>query len=210
MPQTNRRVCESVVQLRDNQTGLPTIWGYAAVFYDPADPGTRYRIWRDLEERIMPTAFNRALRECDPLALFNHEKSAVLGRLSSNTLRLSVDARGLRYEITTPDTATGREVVELVRRGDVRGSSFSFVPKVTKERKLDAPVDGVRWIVEIEDCDLYDVGPVTIPAYTGTEAGVRLAGVDGEAVRNGVVQRLQAAAHWDSLRVELVLAEQGG
>lgn len=209
MPQPSRRDLSRPVELRNNSTGagMPTIVGYAAVFYDPNDAGTRYRIWRDLEERIMPGAFDRALRECDPLALFNHGRSAVLGRKSSGTLRLSVDARGLRYEIDPPDTSTGREVVELVRRGDVRGSSFSFVPKVTTERKLDAPVDGVRYIVEVMDCDLFDVGPVTEPAYASTEAGLRLSGGDGEAARNALVERMRARADRDMVDLSIALMQ---
>lgn len=210
MPTPTRRSLAHPVQLRENPAGgLPSIWGYAAVFYDPNDPGTRYQIWHDLEERIMPGAFDRALRECDPLALFNHDPSKILGRRSSETLRLSVDARGLRYDITPPDTATGREVIELLRRGDVRGSSFAFVPKTTREREEKADDGRTRYILEVEDCDLYDVGPVTYPAYSGTEAGVRAAGDDGEAIRNAVAARLTGRGHLARMDLEMMLLDVG-
>lgn len=208
MSEQRRRDTSRPVELRNVAGGgMPVIVGYAAVFYKPDDPGTRYRLWHDCEERIMPGAFDRALRECDPLALFNHGRSAVLGRLSSGTLRLSVDERGLRYEIDPPDTNTGREVVELVKRGDVRGSSFAFIPKTTKETRLDAPTaDGVRYVLEVIDCDLFDVGPVTEPAYAGTEAGVRLAG-GGRETRDAMVRRMQAAFHRDMLALELAICD---
>ena len=41
-------------------------------------------------------------------------------------LRLWTDQRGLGYEIDVPDTTAGRDILEYVRRGDVRHSSFAF------------------------------------------------------------------------------------
>jgi HK97 family phage prohead protease len=52
----------------------------------------------------------------------------VLGRNKSGTLRLSVDGIGLRYEIDPPDTQAARDLIESLRRGDVSGSSFAFLP----------------------------------------------------------------------------------
>lgn len=156
------------VETRAGGTG-PVIAGYAAVFYDAADPGTEYRLWEDIVERIMPGAFDRAVRDKhDVRALFNHDASRVLGRTQSGTARLSVDARGLRYEIDPPDTQDGRDVVKLIERGDVSASSFGFVPMVTAYRE-----EGKVYVVERQDVDLFDVSPVTFPAYTATEVGVR-------------------------------------
>jgi HK97 family phage prohead protease len=209
LPTLTRRSLAQPVQLRDAATpgAMPTIWGYAAVFYNPSDPGTRFQIWDDLEERIMPGAFDRAMKESDPFALFNHDTSRILGRASSGTLRLSVDQRGLMYEITPPDTATGREVIELLRRGDLRGSSFAFVPTVETERKEQTPDGRTRMIVEVSDLDLYDVGPVACPAYSGTEAGIRAAGADGKAIRDRVVERLKARADLAFIELALILDE---
>lgn len=211
MRSINRRSSSHPVQLRDAAApgGMPVIWGYAAVFYDPADPGTRYQIWDDLEERIMPGAFDRAVRECDPVALFNHDDNRILGRLSSGTLKLSTDSRGLRYEITPPDTATGREVVELLRRGDIRGSSFAFIPTIETERTEKQPDGRTRMIVEVQDCDLFDVGPVTYPAYTGTEAGIRAAGHDGKAIRDRIAGRIKQRADLAFIELALVMDASG-
>lgn len=157
----------------------PVITGYAAVFYDPADAGTEYRLWDDTVERILPGCFDRAMREDDCRALFNHQDGAVLGRTTSGTLKLSVDKKGLRYEIEPPDTQTARELVELIRRGDVTGSSFSFLPKSTTWSRVDD-----TYVIERKDVTLFDVGPVTFPAYASTEAGVRAAHADqADAVR---------------------------
>lgn len=184
------------VKLHERAGALPLIQGYAAVFYNAGDPGTRFMLWEDFEERILPGAFDKALTRDNVLGCFNHDVNKILGRSTAGTLRLSVDARGLRYEIDPPDTATGREVVELLRRGDVSGSSFMFEVTDGASRKEN----GV-YIREISGVKLYDVGPVTFPAYTGTEAGIRAAG-DLTALRREV-DRLRGEPDRDLIAVTL-------
>lgn len=142
--------------------------GYASVFYRAQDPGTEYPLWDDLVERIMPGAFDRALREDDVRALFNHDPSIVLGRTTSKTTVLTVDDTGLRYEIALPDTNQARDLAALIERGDITGSSFAFVT----ERATWVEEEN-RSIRQIEAVRLYDVGPVTYPAYKATTTGVR-------------------------------------
>jgi HK97 family phage prohead protease len=67
---------------------------YGAVFFDPDDSGTEYEMYDDVFERIMPGAFDKALREDDVRGTFNHDSSCLLGRTASGTMRLSVDRRG--------------------------------------------------------------------------------------------------------------------
>ena len=77
----------------DGDDKPPVITGYGAVFYDPNDPGTEFRIWDDMVERIMPGAFDRAIREDDVRSFFNHDENIILGRNRSApaTLALSVE-----------------------------------------------------------------------------------------------------------------------
>lgn len=160
---------------------VPTIVGYGAVFYN-GTPETEYRLFDDLIERIMPGAFANAIGpNADIHSLFNHNSSLVLGRTRNRTLRLSVDQRGLRYEVDPPPTTQARDVVELLKRGDVTGSSFEFMPrKVAYVRGKDGQPD----IRELHDVELFEVGPVTFPAYAGADAGLRADGADaGERVR---------------------------
>lgn len=151
---------------------LPTIVGYGAVFYN-GTPATEYRLFDDLIERIMPGAFTNAIGpNADVLSTFNHNSSVVLGRTRNRSLRLSVDARGLRFEVDPPPTTHARDLVELLKRGDVTGSSFEFIPrKVAYIRGRDGQPD----IRELHEVELFEVGPVTFPAYAGTEAGLRAA-----------------------------------
>lgn len=158
---------DAQLRIETREDGPQRLVGYAAVFYD-GRPETEYRLWDDVVERIAPGAFARALREQqDVRALFNHDASELLGR-TPETLSLVEDERGLRYEITLPPTQRARDLATLVERGDLTGSSFAFVV-----RKQEAEVvDGVT-IHTILDVDLYDVGPVTFPAYEATTVARR-------------------------------------
>ncbi len=140
------------------------IEGYAAVFYD-GTPSTQYALNDRSVERIDRRAFDRAIAEDDVVALFNHNRDNVLGRLESGTLELSVDARGLKYRIAPGDDQTSvySDVLKMQNRGDIRGSSFAFLPDeevVTRESDID--------VYTVMSLRLFDVGPVTFPAYEGT------------------------------------------
>ena len=163
---------QSVAEVRvATSSGKRTMGGYGAMFYDSGNSGSQYQIADDLWERLRHGAFDRAIRERhDVRALFNHNPDNLLGRSSSGTCLLSVDGKGLRYSIDiNPNDPDHARVVEKVERGDLTGSSFAFRPtKVSWDQMPDGA--GVRWI---EDLTLYDVGPVTYPAYEGTTIGLR-------------------------------------
>ena len=170
--------CETRVEKREDDDDARTISGYAARFYD-GTPATEYELWDNAVERILPGAFDRAVKEDDVRGLFNHDPDNLLGRTAAGTMRLTVDDKGLRYAIDAPDTATGRDVVTSIDRGDLTGSSFSF--RVTSAKWTDeAEDDGGREIREILEVELFDVGPVTYPAYESTTAAVRSDGARAE------------------------------
>jgi HK97 family phage prohead protease len=84
------------------------------------------------------------------------------------TASLFIDQTGLRYTCDPPDTQMTRHVLESIRSGNVTGSSFSFlVTDVTWAEEGDLAVREIRGV------ELFDVGPVTFPAYSGTTAQVR-------------------------------------
>lgn len=167
----------------------PEISGLAAVYYD-GDRGTEYRLGPDVVERIAPGAFDGVLAD-DVRAVFNHDPSAVLGRAGgpTPTLNLASTGRGLSYRIRPPDTAIGRDVVELIRRGDVDGSSFRFaVDRDGVDLDRDDDTGGtVRTIRQV--AKLIDVGPVTFPAYDATTTAMRAAVYESIAYRSGVRDR---------------------
>lgn len=172
------------VELRAEGDEPPRIVGYAAKFGREANIGDWFT------EVIRPGAFSRAIAEDDVRALFNHDPNYVLGRNVAGTLTLSEDATGLRIEVTPPDTQWARDLVETIRRGDVDQMSFAFrVISETWTRREGQTPDVLRELVEVR---LYDVSPVTYPAYADTEVSVRelLGGRELDAASREAVRHL--------------------
>jgi len=146
----------------------PNILGVAAVYFNAADPGTEYQLYEDYFERMLPGAFDRAIREKDDVrGLFNHDPNMILGRTTAGTMKLSLDHRGLLYDIDPPENQTGKFVTMAIERGDVTGSSFAFTvdSQVLRTEQRNGREVLIR---EIESVRLYDVSPVTYPAYEAT------------------------------------------
>jgi hypothetical protein len=132
--------------------------GYAAKFNSETVIAGCFR------EVIAPGAFADALKKSNTVCLWNHDPNHVLGRRSNRTLTLQEDAVGLRYVVTPPDTATGRDVLTLVQRGDVSGSSFAFT--VARDMWTFPTRKGALPLREIQQVDqLIDVSAVLMPAY---------------------------------------------
>ncbi|WP_339684240.1 HK97 family phage prohead protease [Gimesia maris] len=162
---TERRHTPTEVRADDSR-----ITGYASVFYREGDASTEYELWKGAVERIDRHAFDRALEEShDVRALYNHEPDNLLGRTSAGTLNLSVDSRGLRYDIQyDPADDDHKRVQAKIKRGDLTGSSFAF--KVTAEKWSEEEDREVRTVTDVQ---LIDVGPVVFPAYQGSSTSMR-------------------------------------
>jgi HK97 family phage prohead protease len=134
--------------------------GLAAVFDQEADLS-------GFREVIRRGAFRRSLKSGDVLALVDHDRSKLLARTRSGTLRLEEDARGLVFSIDLPDTQPGRDVLALAERGDLGGMSFGFtVPKGGETFDGDTR--------ELIDIDLREISIVSAwPAYEGTSVSAR-------------------------------------
>lgn len=154
------------IEIETREDGTPTrIAGYAAVFNS---------LSQDLGgfvEVIRPGAFARSIREgVDVVANINHDDSFPLGRISKSTLRLREDNRGLHFSVVIPNTSYGRDAVENIRNGNLIGCSFAFFTPEGGDSWREEPGKLLR---ELRDIDLYDVAPVTRPAYTATEVALR-------------------------------------
>lgn len=150
------------VEMRAEVDGRAIV-GHASVFEQPTDLRSHW-------EQIAHGAFDRVLAAGpDTRALINHDPNRVLGRTTSGTLELDVDAEGLSFRVELPNTTYANDLRELVARGDVTGASFGFVPDVDEWSK--AP-DGRRLRSHTDVARLADVSVVTFPAYEG--AGVAL------------------------------------
>jgi HK97 family phage prohead protease len=144
----------------------PLLEGHAAVFNSLSEDLGGFR------EQILPGAFAEAIEKDDIRALFNHDSNFVLGRNVSGTLRLSENVRGLQFEIDLPETPTIRDLVAApIERGDVSQMSFGF--SVRPGGQDWAKNDDGQVIRSLKKVRLYDVSPVTFPAYRATDVAVR-------------------------------------
>jgi hypothetical protein len=140
-----------------NDNGVNTVVGYGAVFNSESNDLGGF------VEYVAPGAFDGRLED-DVRFLINHD-GLPLARTTNNTLRLSVDERGLKYEADMPDTTLANDLMTLLRNGTISQSSFAF----TVEEDSWENVEGrnIRTINKVSR--LYDVSSVTYPAYN--EAG---------------------------------------
>jgi HK97 family phage prohead protease len=147
----------------------PVISGMAAVYNRETVIGDFFR------EVIRPGAFTRVLSENpDVVGAPNHNWDTVLGRTISGTLKLEDrDKEGLFYRITVNENdQEAMNFYSRVQRGDIRHSSFAFTVRKELWTNPENPNDlPLRAVLEVEK--LYDVSPVTFPAYPTTTASVR-------------------------------------
>jgi Escherichia/Staphylococcus phage prohead protease len=162
-------------EIRVSRKGKKTgIEGYAAVFNQLSEDLGFFR------EMVMPGAFKDNLAtNPDVRALFNHDSNLVLGRTRAKTLTLEEDSKGLHFDCTLPDTQAARDLLTSIERGDVDQCSFGFMvrkQKWSEEKNGDGDSLLVR---ELHAVDLFDVSPVTFPAYPQTSVDTRKLWPDG-------------------------------
>jgi HK97 family phage prohead protease len=153
----------SVRQAKDDEPSK--ISGHAAVFNKLSEPLGGFR------ERVRPGAFAKTIREGDARALWNHNSDLVLGRVGSKTLSLREDSKGLFFEAIPPDTTWARDMMVSLERGDVDQASFGF--RAVREEWMNTNDDSKDTIRELIEVELFDVSPVTFPAYPQTDAQAR-------------------------------------
>lgn len=158
--------CELRVAVGDD--GVKRLVGYPAVFNVLSSPiQSPFGLFR---ERIRPGAFTRSLSKgIDVHATIEHDGGiTTLGRLKSGTLTLTEDEKGLFAEIVPPNTMAGRDVVELVNRGDLDNMSFAFNHATDDWAMEDG--EEIRTLIEV---DVHDVSIVAQGAYPDTTIAVR-------------------------------------
>jgi HK97 family phage prohead protease len=171
------------IEVRDVGDGAPpVIDGHAAVFDQLSEDLGGFR------EIIKPGSFLLALAASDVRALWNHNPDFVLGRQSSGTVTVVEDDRGLGTSINPPDTQLIRDMVLTpMRRGDVNQASFGFW--IDKDEWSTMP-DGTLLRTIIAFRELFDVSPVTFPAYPQTRLEARAvltnAGLDFDALAHHI------------------------
>lgn len=161
------------IELEERSAASPLIKGISPPFNSKSEDLGGFR------EVFAPGAFDKIVGRhrndprggVDVVALFDHAGQPI-GRTVNDTLKLAITDRGLNYSIDPPDTTLGRDILTLVRRGDLFGASFAFsVAKGGETWTQEADGSTVRTVTEVGG--LYDVSVVTRPAYPQSSAALR-------------------------------------
>lgn len=179
-----RNINVAEFERRAEESGEMVVTGYATTFNQP------YELWTyenyTVREQIDPHAFD----ECDMtdvIMQYDHE-GRVFARTSNETLRLTIDERGLRVNASLGGTELGRQVFNEIEGGYTTKMSFGFrVEEDTREiteNHEDGTISVLRTITKISK--LYDVSAVSIPANDATSISARnygegvIAGIEEE------------------------------
>lgn len=161
-----RSVVVKELRVVDDSGVAPVIEGYASVF-----DAWSQELGGDFPfmEKVVKGAFEDSIKEDDIRALFNHDPNYVLGRNMSGTLSLQEDEKGLYVRINPPNTQWAKDLLVSIKRGDINQMSFGFTV-VLDNWTISSDGTDVRELLKVR---LYDVSPVTFPAYTQTECNIR-------------------------------------
>ena len=105
----------------------------------------------------------------DSRLLYNHDVNKIPLARTPKTMSFNLTTAGLEMRAELPNTASGKEIYEAVRRGDLSGMSFAF--KVPKGGDSYDPLTNTRTIYKIEK--VYEVSIVPYPAYPTTSVEAR-------------------------------------
>lgn len=126
----------------------------------------------------------------DVIVTFNHDFSRVLGRESAGTAEIKKTEKGILYRAMLPGTTFANDLKESLQRGDVKGSSFSFqVLDADYEETEDSGV-----LRRVKKYKVFEMGPVTFPAYWQTDAALKSVKRDFENAKAEIQGREKKAA----------------
>ncbi len=139
-------------------------------------------------EMIMPGAFMGA-DISDVRVLKNHNPDFILARTTAGTAKVIPTERSLAYSYTDGGTTYGKDLLISLRRGDVSQSSFAFrVAEGGDKWERNADGNYERRIYAFSK--IYDVSPVTFPAYPDTSVAKR--SMDAIAENEALLAQQQA------------------
>lgn len=183
--QMERRAVPTEFEVR-SEGGAFNFYGYALKW------DARSSNLGGFRERVAQGATAESIQRDDIRALFNHDPNLILGRNRSGTLRLSEDSTGLHYEVDMPDTTYARDLATAMERGDVSQSSFGFKTSGPEGDSWAEDDDGFP-LRTLQRVALFDVSPVTYPAYADSTSGVGSRALELLAEKRGLsVARLDS------------------
>jgi HK97 family phage prohead protease len=162
-----KRIFNIENRFETREDGQEVVVGYGSIW------NSRSENLGGFYEYISPDAISQeTIEKSDVRALINHNPDLVLARSTAGNLSLSVDEKGLRYEFSIPETSYGKDLAINMKNGNINQSSFAFTVG-SDEWSTDEEGNDIRTITSIEK--LYDVSPVTYPAYSQAESDLVVA-----------------------------------
>lgn len=134
---------------------------------------SKTEIYPGIFESILPGAFSESLSSFRTVKSFiNHKPSEILSTTRSEPALEILDGENfLEFSAPIPPTTYGKDLIINLERGNIKGASFSFSISENGDHYKKLPDGSLhRTIVEAE---IYEVGPVTNPAYEQTEVNLR-------------------------------------
>ena len=176
--------------------GRPIVFGVRSVNLTPWS--STLKVYEILE----PGCISRELlAKSDVILNLNHSNMVpdVLGRFRNSdkdTLSLELRGDGIDCRCDLPKTNNANDALELMKRGDITGMSFTFEDDwedsengVSYEKTNDIEDGKEVWLRHVKKITgLYDVAIVTHPAYEQTTVGLREA---SEAIDKAIEEQLK-------------------
>lgn len=194
------------IERRAKEEGEPSsflVQGYASTFDE-------YQLWEDSEmvfrEHIDSKAFDEADMS-DVVFLLDHT-GRVYARTKNDTVKLSIDDKGLYTETDLSKTSAARQVYEDIEAGNYSQMSFAFTvaeDHFGEEQKTD---DGRVVYTRIIDRinKVYDISAVGFPANPNTDiSAATRAAFDGEIARREAERLKEQKARQERAKKEVEL-----
>ena len=180
--QTKREIRSAEMRLAQTENENEMIVeGYAVVF------DSETVLWEcngiQYKEVISRSALDGADLSDVPFKYNHSDNVMVMARTRNKTLQLTIDEKGLLIRANLANTTAGRDLYELIRRGDIDKMSFAFT---VNAEEYDQETH-TRKITKIKR--LYDVAAVDLPAYDDTSIAARsyFEEVEGASERDRLV-----------------------
>jgi HK97 family phage prohead protease len=130
-------------------------------------------------------AFDAALAKSDVRAFWNHDTTLLLGRESAGTVRLSAQPEGLAYAIDLPETSYAADMQALIDRGDLTEMSFGVLPGAVRNGRA---LDGKSVQLHTSVKELFDISPVSLPAFEGTSIALHSRSPEGDTLKSQTIR----------------------
>lgn len=166
----NLEIINITTEIRSNDENSRKISGLAI----PAESRSEL-LYGEFYETISKDALTEDLiNEHDVKLYMNHDSSQgtfARSKFGKGSLRLFVTDRGIEFETELPNTASGDELLEGIRRGDYDALSFAFAPdKEEWEENEDGTYNRtIRSIAFLDEISILSCAP----AYEATEVKLR-------------------------------------